>query len=335
MSAPTLATFRPQDHEYAFHFDGQREPYAELVAGALAMVYTEDCFGGAVLSVDDLPSQVCEWPFLNPVTGPFHIRGADIGDTLAVHIVAITPARDHGFSSTFPHFGLLTSTAATASLQPPLEERVWRYTIDEAAGVVRFHARSSDLGVDLPLEPMIGTIGVAPAGGETHSTLTAGEWGGNLDTRLIRAGTTVFLPVNVPGAMLALGDGHARQGDGEICGVAVEVPMVVTLLVEVIKGATIGRIRLETDATIVTLASGRPLEDPVRASQHDLVLWVADLTGLDLLDAYQLVSQGGGAVVGNVVDPAYTMAAVMPKRHLPAAAYYGGVHQRLRSTATQ
>lgn len=335
MSTPTMAMFRPQDHEFAYHFGGTREPYADLVPGTLATVFTEDCFGGAVQTVDDLPSRVCQWPFLNPVTGPFHIPGAEPGDTLAVHIVAITPARDHGFSSTFPHFGLLTSTAATASLQPPLEERVWRYDIDEAAGVVRFHARRSELSVDLPLEPMIGTIGVAPAAGEAHSTLTAGLWGGNLDTRLIRAGTTVFLPVSVPGAGLALGDGHARQGDGEICGVAVEAAMVVTLIVEVLKGVTLGRPRLETDTDLVVIASGRPLEDPVRASHHDLVHWVADLTGLEVLDAYQLVSQAGGAVVGNVVDPAYTMAATMPKRHLPATTYYGGVHQRLRRFAAQ
>jgi amidase len=332
---PPAALFRPVDHQLAYTFATPlHDPLGVITPGTAVQVWTEDCFAGAVHDVQDLPSQVCRMPFLNPVTGPFHIDGAEPGDTLAVHLINLTPARDYGFSSTFPHFGGLTSTAATATLQPPLPERVWRYRIDADTGTVFYQARISGHVVQLPLEPMIGTIGVAPAGGEARSTLTAGQWGGNLDTPMIRAGTTVYLPVNVPGAMLALGDGHARQGAGELCGVAVEVPMHITLVVDVIKGVPTRWPRVETDTTLASLGCARPLEDAVRIAGCDLVGWVVDLTDLDQLDAYQLVSQAGDVVVGNVVNPAYTMLATIAKQYVPGAVAYGGVHARLRDLAT-
>lgn len=120
-----LAT--PENLAYAF---GGAQPRLSAQPGDMIVVDTEDCFGGAVRSVDDLPSQVCEFPYLNPVTGPIHVEGAEVGDTLAVHFVDIEPVRDHAFSSTFPHFGALTTTHATAMLHEPLDELVWRYDVD-------------------------------------------------------------------------------------------------------------------------------------------------------------------------------------------------------------
>src|SRR5439155_17946663 len=139
------------------------------------------------------------------------------------------------------------STHTTATLQGPLEERVWVYDIDVAAGVVRYHATRGGYSVDLPLEPMHGTVGVAPAGFEARSTLTCDAHGGNLDTPEIRAGVTLYLPVNVPGALFALGDGHARQGPGEACGVAVECAMTTTLVVALIQDVSTPWPRIETD----------------------------------------------------------------------------------------
>ena len=324
--------FDPSPEQLAYTFGG-REPVRRVKPGDVIEMSTEDCFGGLVRGVDDLPSVVCEFPYLNPVTGPFFVEGAEPGDTLAVHFVEITPARDWAVSSTFPHFGALTSTHTTATLQAPLEERVWRYDIDVAAGVVRYHARRSDLTLDLPLDPMHGTVGVAPGAFEARVTLVPDAHGGNMDTPELRAGVTVYFGVNVPGALFAIGDGHARQGHGEVTGVAVEAAMRTTVAVDVIKGVATPWPRLESDAVLMSTGSARPLEDAYRISQHDLVLWTAGLTGLDELDAYQLLGQAGEAAVANVCDPNYTMVAKIAKSYLGGASAYDGVHGRLRAIA--
>jgi amidase len=332
MTMANLTTYCPDRCDLGYTF-GHRAPVATLRPGDVLVVDTEDCFGGAVRTVNDLPSLVCQMPYLNPLSGPFFIDGAEVGDTLAIHFAEMTPTRDWGVSSTFPHFGALTSTHTTPTLQLPLDERVWVYDLDLTGGRVRYQARTSDYTVDLPLEPMLGTLGVAPAGFEARSSLTCDVHGGNLDIPHVRAGCTVYLGVNVFGAMLSLGDGHARQGHGEVCGVAVETAMRTTLTVEVIKGSGTEWPRIETDATIMSVGCARPLEDAFRISQHDLVGWVGELTGLDQLDALQLVSQAGTAPVGNVVDPNYTMLASLDKTYLCGAVAYGGAHQRLRHLA--
>ncbi len=307
---------------------GAHPPVAHLAPDDVLVTSTQDCFGGAVRSVDDLPSAVCA--AFNPVTGPFHVAGAEPGDTLALHFAHIEPARDWGMSSTFPHFGALTTTHTTAMLHPPLEERVWRYDIDTDAGTVTFRARRSEHTVTLPLEPMLGTVGVAPAAGEARATIVPDGHGGNLDTPEIRPGTTVYLGVNVPGALFAFGDGHARQGQGEVCGVAVETAMNVTVVVGLIKGTATPWPRIESNDRLISIGAARPLEDAYRISQTDLIGWVSELTGLETLDAYQLISQAGTAAPGNVCDPNYTMHAAVEKAFLPGSRpAYDGMHDRL------
>jgi amidase len=330
VTAMNKITYRPAWDELAYTF-GARPPVMHVRSGDVLEVGTEDCFGGLVRGSGDLPSQVCRMPYLNPVSGPFLVEDAEPGDTLALHIASITPAREWGVSSTFPHFGALTSTSHTATLQPPLEERVWVYRIDRRAGTVRFQATESDHAVDLPLDPMIGTIGVAPRGFEARSTIVPDVHGGNIDTPQLRAGATVYLGVNLPGALFALGDGHARQGEGEACGVGVEIATTTTLAVEVIKDVPTVWPRLETDSAVMSIGCARPLEDAYRIAHHDMVGWVRSMTGLGLLDAYQLVSQAGRAPIGNVCDPNYTVLAAVDKAFLPAVEpAYSGVHTRLR-----
>lgn len=191
-------TMTESDLTYQF---GGRYPIADVLPGQVLHTSTEDCFGGAVLTVDDLPSKVCQR--FNPVTGPFRVPGAEPGDTLALHFIEIRPARDWGMSATFPHFGALTGTHTTAMLGLPLPEVVWQYDIDTTAGVVRYRARRSDYMTELPLDPMLGTVGVAPANDEVRSSIVPDVHGGNLDTPELRAGTTLYLGVNVPGAMFS------------------------------------------------------------------------------------------------------------------------------------
>ncbi|TDE57936.1 acetamidase [Nonomuraea mesophila] len=322
----------PEDLSYTF---GGRAPVGKVRPGTIVELYTEDCFGGLVRRVDDLPSQVCEFPYLNPVTGPFHVEGAEPGDTLALHFISITPARDWAVSTTFPHFGALTGTHTTAMLQPPLEERVWRYDIDLAKGVAVYHARTSDFSVELPLDPMHGTVGVAPAANEARMTITPDAHGGNMDTPELRAGVTVYLGVNVEGGMFSIGDGHGLQGHGEVCGTAVESAMNTVVAVDLIKGVATPWPRMEDDLHLMSTGSARPLEDAYRISQHDLVTWTSELTGLDTLDAYQLVSQAGQAPVGNVCDTNYTMVAKLAKTYTGGAAVYDSAHARLRTLAAQ
>lgn len=317
----------------ATHTFGGHPPVLRVEPGTVIDVATEDCFNGRVRSTDDLPSTVCDLSSMNPVSGPIEILGAEPGDLLAVHFVSITPTRDWAVSSTFPHFGALTTSHQTPMLHEALEERVWRYDVDVSAGTVTYHARTSDLEVVLDLDPFHGTVGVAPAGGEVISTLTPAAHGGNMDTPELRAGTTLYLPVNVPGAMLSLGDGHCRQGEGEICGVAVEAAMKTRIIVDLIEGAAPAWPRIESDDFWITTGSVRGLTDANRIAQSELVGWLQELTDLDPLDALQLISQAGLAPVGNAVDTNYTMVGKLPTAILPGLSAYGGLHARLRRQA--
>jgi acetamidase/formamidase len=230
-------------------------------------------------------------------------------------------------------FGALTSTHTTATLQDALPEVVWIWQLDRERRLCRFESRFGDYTVDLPMDPMHGTVGVAPANFEARSSLVPDAHGGNMDTPEMRAGVTCYLGVNVEGALFSLGDGHARQGEGETCGVAVECAMDTVVIVDLIKGQACPWPRLESDTHLMTAGSARPLEDAFRIAQVDLVQWLAADYGFDPLDAYQLVSQAVEAPLANVVDPNYTSIAKLRKRWLPARTTMGGVHARLREQA--
>jgi acetamidase/formamidase len=334
MSSVPVLSFRPEPSQYAWTFGGAA-PLARVHPPAVLSVFTEDCFAGRVRSEHDLASQVCEFPYLNPQTGPFYIEGAEPGDTLAVHFVSVEPARDWGVSTTFPFFGALTATHTTALLHDPLPELVWLWQLDRAAGTCRFAARKGEFTVDLPLSPMHGTVGVAPANLEVRSALVPDAFGGNMDTPEMRAGVTCYLGVNVAGALFSLGDGHARQGEGETCGVAVECAMNTVLVVDLVKGRPCPWPRLESDTHIMSAGSARPLEDAFRIAQLDLVRWLEADYGLDPLDGYQLLTQAVKAPLANVCDPNYTSVAKVAKRYLPPAQPMGGVHGRLTALAQE
>ena len=312
---------------------GGVEPVVSVRPGTIVSTSTLDCFAGRVRSTSDLVSQVCDPRFINPQTGPFYVDGAEPGDTLAVHFVSIEPREAWGVSTTVPLFGSLTATATTALLHAALPERTWFYEIDRADRVVRYAALDSDYTAALPLDPMHGTVGVAPALREVRSSLAPGNWGGNMDTPEMRAGVTCYLGVNVDGALFSLGDGHARQGEGETCGVAVECAMDTVFVVDLVKGVPTPWPRLESDELVMTTGSTKPLEDAFRIAQLQMVRWVAELTGLSELDAYQLVSQTSLSPVANVVDTVYTMVAKVPKSVLGGATPMQGMHERLRRTA--
>lgn len=326
-------TFVPTVEQMAFTFGGA-PPVMRIRPGTVLTLWTEDAYGGRITSTDDVASSALPSDDLNPQTGPFWIEGAEPGDTLAIHLVDLTPARSWGASTTIPFFGGLTATPASPTLQRPLDERTWIYEYDPAAKTVGFSARGSDFQVALPANPMLGTVGVAPAHREVRSSLVPESFGGNMDTPEMTAGATCYLRVNVEGALFSLGDGHYRQGEGESCGTAVEGAMNVTAIVELIKTAGPAWPRLETDTHLMAIGSGRPLEEAWRTGQVEMVTWLGELYGLDQLDAYQLLTQISLAPIANVVDVNYSSVTKIDKRLLPAAPAYGGIHSQLRSAAT-
>lgn len=334
MSNLNVVSLQPTKDQLSFFF-GRSEPALRVKPGTVIQMYTEDCFGGAVTGANTLPSEVCVFPYLNPVTGPIYVEGAQPGDTLAVHFIEIEPARDWAVSSTFPHFGALTTTHQTAMLHDPLEERVWKYDVDRVARTVTYRATRGDYTVTMPLDPMHGTVGVAPGGFEARATIVPDAHGGNMDTPELRAGTTAYFGVNHEGGLLAIGDGHCRQGQGEVIGTAVEAAMNTVIVIDLIKGVGTAWPRIESDSAIMSTGSTRPLEDAYRISQHDLVTWIAGENKMDTLDALQLVSQIGTAPVGNVVDPNYTFVSMIEKKYLPKPSVYGGVHDRLAAIAKE
>jgi acetamidase/formamidase len=328
MGAVNVVSFRPTPAQFAWTFGGV-DAVEKVGPGTVMELWTEDAFGGRVGSTDDLVSEVIEFPFVNPQTGPFYVEGAEPGDTLAIHFVSIEPSRDWGASTTVPLFGALTSTHATATLQEPLPEIVWIYELDAAERTVRYRARQGDYSVDLPMDPMHGTVGVAPASFEARSSLVPDAHGGNMDTPEMRAGTTCYLGVNVEGAMFSIGDGHARQGEGETCGVAVECAMDTVIVVDLIKGRPCPWPRLENDDYVMSTGSARPLEDAFRIAHTDMVRWLAEEFGLSPMDAYQLVTQVSESPVANVCDPNYTFVCKVPKRWLPEPEVMSGIRRRL------
>lgn len=333
-----VVEFTPSFEQYAFTFGGVA-PLARVTPGTVLRLWSDDAFSGALRAGTDVSSEKVDLSAVNPQTGPFWVEGAEPGDTLALHFVSMEPARDFGVSAVMPFFGGLTSTERTAMLQAPLPDLTWVYELDRAAGTVGFVAKHGDLRVELPVNTMLGTVGVAPAGGEVRSSLVPDAFGGNTDTPQMRAGATCYLRVNVPGALFSLGDGHYRQGEGEACGTAVEGAMTTTVIVELVKGtASAGGPawpRVEDDTHWMTIGSSRPLEDAWRIGQSQLVHWFVELFGLDVMDAYQLLSQISEAPIANVVDANYSSVVKAAKALLPPARAYDGLHADLRARAAR
>jgi acetamidase/formamidase len=313
-----LATLNyvPTHAELKYTFGGVA-PVRHIAPGTRIVTFTEDCFDGAVTKPGQLPSKVVPPGHDNPQTGPFFVDGAEPGDSLAVHIEKLEPARGYGISAVLPNFGALTGTERTALLGPGLPESVWFYQLDAGRTVATTHSLDGRQQWKVPVQPFLGCLGVAPAGGEVRSTIVPYDFGGNLDCPEVRAGNTVYLGVKMPGALLSFGDGHYAMGDGEIIGAAIEGALNVVLTVELIKKRTTPWPRIENAEWMMSVGAGRPLEDAARVAFKDLVNWVRERTGLGELDAYQLVSQNARAPIVQLVDPEYTVVVKLRKDRLP------------------
>jgi acetamidase/formamidase len=316
--APTL-NWIPKHEELVYTFGGAA-PRQRIKPGTRIVTWTEDCFDGAVKTAADLPSKVMTAGHDNPQTGPFHVEGAEPGDTLAIHILKLEPARSYAVSSFGPGFGALVGNDQTAMLGPDFPETTWRYDVDAKRNVARSTSRDGKHSWEVPLAPFFGCLGVAPAGGEVRTTIVPGNFGGNMDCPDVRAGNTVFLGVNVPGAPLSFGDGHYAMGDGEIMGAAIEGALHVEVYVELIKKTETPIPRIENADEIMFVGSGRPLEDAARVAFKAMIGWVRERSGMSVMDAYQFVSQNARAPVIQLVDPEYTMLVKLEKDRVPGGA---------------
>ena len=295
---------------------GPAEPVAHVKAGGVLEANSLDCFGNALQKPGDPFSLI---KIDNPLTGPFFIDGAEPGDTLVVHILDLQVDSKQGVGTFAPGFGAANATHYTPMLATkPLLERAWYYPIDAEKRLITFQATDSDFKVQFPLKPFLGCIGVAPASGEVRSSLVPAEFGGNMDAPEVSPGNTLYLPVNVKGALFYFGDGHAAMGDGEVAGSAVEVPMRAKFRFELVKGKSTGWPRFENDREIMTAGIYRPVDDAVRIAVVEIVHWMHREYGLSELDAYELFSKVGKLHLTEMVDPNYVVVASVEKKYLPA-----------------
>ncbi len=295
---------------YHYTIGPYSDPVLTVKPGDRVTFWTPDCFEGRIRTEKDMPSQILEMPFINPQCGPVMVEGAEKGDALAIYIESMVPRGENprGTCCLIPEFGGLTGTNYTATLNDPLPEIVRKIELDET------NVYWSDK-VTLPYKPHVGTISCSPEI-DSINALTPDQHGGNMDMPDICPGNVVYLPVKVPGARFFIGDCHACQGEGEVCGVAVEYASVTTVRFDVIKGWKNEWPRLETEDSVMTIGSARPLEDATRIAYRELVYWLVNDYGFDKWDAYMMLSQCGRAKLGNFVDPKYTIGAAVSKKFL-------------------
>lgn len=257
---------------------------------------------------------VARWPSPNPMNGPIFVAGAEPGDALVVDIVRMTPIRATGWTRQVLAANVVDPERVRDL--PPRGRTDW--IIDPDALTVRLKEPVTGLEhLVLPFEPMIGCFGVAPSLGQAFSTATSAENGGNMDYRGFKPGTTVYLPVEVPGALFFLGDCHAIQGDGEIVGTGIETAMEVEVRLSVLKGHKPAWPRGENADEIFTVGNARPLDQALQHATTEMFDWLTTSFGLSPIAASHLLGQVVRYEVGNVFDPAYTMVCKVEKKWLP------------------
>lgn len=299
-----LHRFQP-DHFYVTI--GPHEPVLRIADGDSVVTTTVDASGRDASGERITPGG-------NPQTGPFFIEGAEEGDTLVVHFDDLRPNRDRGWSGV---------ALAPNVVDPyyvwnlPKAEASAEWEVNRERGTTTLDKPETKLGrLTLPLAPMLGCFGVAPARGEAISTATSGRHGGNMDYRGFRTGVTVYFPVLVPGALLHVGDGHALQGDGEIVGTGIEISFDVQFTVNLLKGKRIGWPRAENADYLMPIGNARPLDEALQHATTEMIRWLQDDYGLDGPGANLLLGMCVEYEVGNVFDPAYTMVCKLRKEIL-------------------
>jgi len=281
--------------QVVYKYDKNNPPAVRVRSGDVIALECDDCNHGMIQTPEDDVSKV-DFSRINPATGPIYLEEAEPGDVLAVHILRIDVG-NQGCSLTFPgEYGFL---------KHEMEAFTKVAAVHDGLAIFRHDVR-------IPLRPSLGTFGVAPAD-EPVSTLYPGDNGANMDHKDVRAGNTVHMPVFVPGALLAMGDAHGVIGDGESSGEGLEMPSLVTIQVEVLKGTSIPRPMIESPDEIMTCGWGITMEEATTCAMRDMVDFLARKLSMPRVEAYSLLGMVGDARPGNAVCSPGAMRFVVPK----------------------
>lgn len=305
----TIHHFEP-NHYYTTI--GWHQPVLHVASGDTVLTTTVDARGADASGQPVTPGG-------NPMTGPFFVEGAEVGDTLAIHFDAIVPNRATGWTRKMVATNVVDPDY-TPELPWPADDEsalaTWHIDMDSNTATLEETATKLN-GFSLALKPMLGCFGVAPKGGQAISTATSAEHGGNMDYNGYVAGMTAYFPVFAPGALFHLGDGHALQGDGEIVGTGIEISMDVQFTVNLLKGKESRWPRGENSEYIFTVGNARPLDQATQHATTEMLRWLQADFGFDKLGAHIFMGQAVEYDLGNIFDPAYTMICKVRRSLLP------------------
>jgi amidase len=279
---------------FIYAFSKNNKPVLEVDSGSTVQIETYDCFQNQIQAADATFNSI-DWNQINPASGPVFVRDAVPGDILKVKIEKIELA-DQGVIAVGPGLGVMGGRIENFEVK----------IIPIRDGKAHFNE------IEIPLNPMIGVIGVAPEEGEINCG-TPGAHGGNMDNKMIAEGATLYFPVHAEGALFALGDLHAAMGDGEIGVSGIEIPAHVTVTLEVIKGHTLKHPFLENEESASTIVSALTLDEAVKESVHAMVDLLLPQSKLSLNQLTMLLSATGQTEICQVVDPLMTARFVLPK----------------------
>jgi acetamidase/formamidase len=307
METRTLHDLRPDAFE--FGWDNSFEPALEIESGETVLLHVRDASNEQLdpgSTADDVAT--LDFARVNPVSGPVYVKGAEPGDTLAIELLEFTPPT-WGWTAIIPGFGVLAD-----EFPDP-----WLRISEVADGVVRFSER-----ITLPYRPFPGTLGVAPAEPGPHSIVPPRRWGGNMDIKHLNPGTTVYLPVGVEGALFSLGDTHAAQGDGEVCGTAIETAMDTVLRLTVRKDIRVDAPQYDVPAGAIAeyersshhvcTGVGPDLLEAARDAVRATIAWLGENHGIERQEAYALASVACDLRIHEVVDaPNWVVGCFVPE----------------------
>jgi acetamidase/formamidase len=307
-----LKTHTIHAHQHHCGWDHSIAPQLTIAPGDTVSVEILDASGGQFnpgSTVADLLA--FDFGRTNPTTGPIYVDGAEPGDVLKVAIDQFEPS-GWGWTGIFPGFGLLADQFTEAALH------LWRYEMTGSTPT------AAGLGGQIPLKPFVGTIGLAPAEPGLHSVVPPRRVGGNMDIRDLSAGSVLYLPVEVAGGLLSIGDTHAAQGDGEVCGTAIESPMQGTFTVDLIKATPLKFPQFETNAPVtqhldrkgyyVTTGIAPDLMTGAREAVMSMIDWLGKAHQLSAKEAYMLCSVCADLRISEVVDmPNWVVSCYFPK----------------------
>ncbi len=277
-----------------FEMNKENEPILSVDSGTTVVFETQDCFSGEVQTEEDTMSDI-DFSKVNPATGPLFVKDAQVGDTLKVTINRIEIGKQ-GAVLAAPGLGMFADEIE--------KEETAIAEVTETATLYKGHT--------IPLRKMVGVIGTAPAG-EGVNTGTPGDHGGNLDTTLLGEGATLYLPVNVEGALLSMGDMHSSMGDGEVMGSGLEVAGEIEVTVEVVKDSDLPLPFVENDEVYATIASRETMEEATKVALDNMSKFISDTTDLTFNQAGMFLSLAGDLKVSQVVNPNKTMRVEVRK----------------------